>query len=57
MKIDHEIVLLSFSLLLNQEGQLSVFGDRISQILVNCIEDKAWPGKVWLGKLTGLTWP
>ena len=27
------------------------------QVLVKCLEDYAWCGKVWLGKLTGSTWP
>ena len=52
MEIDHEIfstVILSLPLI--QEGQLS---ERICTILVNRLEDKACPVKVWLGKLTPL---
>ena len=55
MEIDHEIfstVILSNPLI--QEGQLSVSGERMCTILVNRLEDKAWPVKVWLGKLTAL---
>ena len=37
-----------------QEGQLSVSGQRMCTILVNRLEDKAGPVKVWLGKLTVL---
>ena len=40
MEIDHEIfstVILSLPLI--QEGQLSVSGERMSTILVNCLED------------------
>ena len=40
IKIDHEIfstVILSLSLI--QEGQLSVSGERMCTILVNCLED------------------
>ena len=42
------------SLPLIPEGQLSVSGDRMSTILVNRLEDLAYPVKVWLGKLTAL---
>ena len=61
---DHEIfstVILSLPLI--QEGQLSVSGERMCTILVNCLEDQACPVNVWLGKLTarhdpiGLTGP
>ena len=55
VEIDHEIfstVILSLPLI--QEGQLSVSGERMSTILVNRLEDKACPVKVWLGKLTAL---
>ena len=55
MEIDHEIfsaVILSLPLI--QEGQLSVSGERMCTILVNCLEDKACPVNVWLGKLTAL---
>ena len=45
------IVILSLPLI--QEGQLSVSGKRMCTILVNCLEDKACPVIVWLGKLTG----
>ena len=37
-----------------RKGQLSVSGKRMCTILVNRLEDKACPVKVWLGKLTGL---
>ena len=52
VEIDHEIfstVILSLPLI--QEGQLSVSGERMCTILVNCLEDKACPVNVWLGKL------
>ena len=55
MDIDHEIfstVILSLPLI--QEGQLSVSGERMCIILVNCLEDYACPVNVWLGKLTAL---
>ena len=42
------------SLLLIQEGQLSVSGERMCTILVNHLEDYACPVNVWLGKLTKL---
>ena len=45
-------VILSLPLI--QEGQLSVSGERMCTILVNCLEDKACPVNVWLGKLTAL---
>ena len=54
-RFDHEIfsaVILSLQLIL--EGQLSVSGQRMCTILVNRLEDKACPAKVWLGKLTML---
>ena len=55
VEIDHEIYsTVILSLLLIQEGQLSVSGERMCTILVNRLEDKACPVNVWLGKLTGL---
>ena len=45
-------VILSLPLI--QEGQLSVSGESMCTILVNCLEDKACPVNVWLGKLTAL---
>ena len=40
MEIDHEIFsMVILSLLLIQEGQLSVSGERMCIILVNCLED------------------
>ena len=45
------------SLLLSREGQLSVKefpAKEYAQVQVNCLEDWACPGKVWLGKLTVL---
>ena len=55
MEIDHEIFsMVILSLLLIQEGQLSVSGERMCTILVNRLEDKACPVNVWLGKLTAL---
>ena len=55
VEIGHEIfsaVILSLPLI--QEGQLSVSGERICTILVNRLEDYAFPVNVWLGKLTAL---
>ena len=53
--IDHEIFsTVILSLLLIQEGQLSVSGERMCTILVNRLEDYACPVNVWLGKLTAL---
>ena len=55
MEIDHEIfstVILSLPLI--REGKLSVSGKRMCTMLVNHLEDKAYPVKVWLGKLTVL---
>ena len=55
VEIDHEIFsTVIFSLLLIQEGQLSVSGERMCTILVNRLEDSACPVNVWLGKLTAL---
>ena len=55
MEIDHEIFsMVIFSLLLIQEGQLSVSGEKMVTILVNRFEDKACPVNVLLGKLTAL---
>ena len=55
LEIDHEIlstVILSLPLI--EEWQLSVSGNRMCTILVNCLEDWACPVKVWLGKWTAL---
>ena len=54
MEIHHELFsMVILSLPLIQEGQLSVSGERMGTILVNCLEDfEACPVKVWLGKLT-----
>ena len=47
---DHEIFSrVILSLLLIQEGQLSVSGKRMFTLLVNRLEDYACPVKVWLG--------
>ena len=55
VEIDHEIFsTVILSLLLIQEGQLSVSGKRMCTIQVNRLEDQACPLKVWLGKLTAL---
>ena len=55
VEIDHEIFsTVILSLLLIQEGQLSVSGGGMCTILVNRLEDKACPVNVWLGKLTAL---
>ena len=55
VEIDHEIIsAVILSLLLIQERQLSVSGERMCTILVNHLEDYACPAKVWLGKLTML---
>ena len=54
VEIDHEIFsMVILSLLLIQEGQLSVSGQRMCTILVNRLED-CLPSNVWLGKLTAL---
>ena len=56
MEIDHEIFsTLILSLLLVQEGQLSVSGERMCTVLFNYLEDlKPAQEKVWLGKLAVL---
>ena len=55
MEIDHEIFSTVIHFLpLIQEEQLSVSGERMWEILVNHVEDHAYPIKVWLGKLTAL---
>ena len=55
VEIDREIFsTVILSLLLIQEGQLSVSSERMCTILVNCLEDHACPVNVWLGKLTTL---
>ena len=55
VEMDHEIFsTVILSLLLIQEGQLSVSGERMCTILVNCLEDQACPVNMWLGKLTAL---
>ena len=53
---DHEIFsAVNLSLLLIQEGQLSVSGERMCTIPVNrLVSDQACPVEVWLGKLTEL---
>ena len=57
VEIDHEIFSKAIlSLLLIQEGQLSVSGGRMRTILVNRLEDEACPGKVWLVNKTPLGW-
>ena len=54
-EIDHEIFsTVILSLLLIQEGQLSVSGKRMCTILVNHLEDEACPLNMWLNKLTVL---
>ena len=54
VEIDHEIFSkIILSLLLIQEGQLSVSGEKMCTILVNCLEDSSCPVNV-LGKLTVL---
>ena len=53
MEIDHEILsMVILSLPLIQTGQLSVSGERMCTILINCLV--ACPVKVWFD-LTGLT--
>ena len=53
VEIDHEIFsMVVLSLPLIQEGQLSVSGERMCTVLVNCFE--ACPVNMWLGKLTML---
>ena len=55
MEIDHEIFsAVILSLLLIQEGQMSVSGERMCTILVNSLEDWVCSVKVWLDKLTTL---
>ena len=52
-RFDHEVfstVILSLPLI--KEGQLSVSGERMCTILVNCLDDLACPVNVWLNKLT-----
>ena len=55
MEIDNEIfsvVILSLPLI--EEGHLSISGESMCTILVNCLEDYTCLVKVWLGKLTTL---
>ena len=47
-------IYLRQSLLLIQEGQFLVSGERMCTILVNRLEDWACPVNMWLGKLTAL---
>ena len=55
LEIDHEIFCtVILSLLLIQEWQLSVSGERMCTLLVNHLDYQACPLKVWLGKLTAL---
>ena len=55
METGHEIFsMVILTLPLVQEGQLSVSGERLCTILVNCSEDIACPVNLWLGKLTAL---
>ena len=55
MEIDCEIFsTVILSLLLIQDGQLSVSGERLCTLLVKHFEDQTCPVKVWLGKLTTL---
>ena len=52
-RFDHEVFsVVILSLLLIQEGQLSVSGEGMYTVLVNCLEEEACP--VMLGKLTAL---
>ena len=47
VEIDHEIlstVILSLPVI--QKGQLSASGERMCTVLVNCLEDKAYPVSV-----------
>ena len=37
-----------------KKGSLSISGERMCIILVNCLEDQACPVNMWLGKLTTL---
>ena len=54
-EIDREILsTVILSLLVIEEGQLSVSGEKMCTILVNRLEDYACPVNVWLGKLTAL---
>ena len=56
MEIDHEIFCkVILSLLLIQEGQLSVSCKRICTH--TGLKTKPAQEKVWLGELTGSTWP
>ena len=55
VEIDLEIFsTVILSLPLNQEGQLTVSGERLCTTLVNRLEDQACPVNVRLGKLTAL---
>ena len=65
MERDHEIIsmvilslpLTSFSLFhWLKKGSCQFLVKKFPQVLVNCLEGKVCPGKVLLGKLTGLTW-
>ena len=54
-RFDHDIFSTVFlSLFLIQEGQLSVYGERMCAVLVNRLEDWVYPVKVWFGKPTML---
>ena len=54
VKIDHEIFsTVILSLLLIQEGQLSISAENMCTRLVYGLEDLACPRKVWLGQLVG----
>ena len=52
---DSKMISTTFAkMVLIQEGQLSISGERMCTILVNRLEDWACPVNVWLGKLTAL---
>ena len=53
-KVNKIFFTVILSLLLIQEGQLSVSGKGMCTVLFNHLEDYACPVNVWLGKLTAL---
>ena len=53
MEIDHEILsAVILSRLLIQIGNCQILPKECTHAMVNCLEDEALPGKVWLSKLT-----
>ena len=53
MDIDREIFSMDIlSLPLFKKGICQFLEKESAQVLINCLDDSACPGKVWLGKLT-----